>query len=132
MSCARLGSDGAGPSSMLFLDEVGAKPEGFDPEDGDDGVDIDLDDKPWIIAGLLECLVEKGCRVCWMLPEITCHIELRLLDFLTSRLDRELISHNVRASDLEERVNKVFLKPRDMLGVMEGLRREKVALEVRP
>ena len=37
----------------------------------------------------------------------------------------------MRVSDLEERVNEVFLKSRDMLGVMEGLRLEKVALEVR-
>jgi len=32
----------------------------------------------------------------------------------------------VRVSDLEERVNEMFLKSRDMLGVMEELRLEKV------
>ena len=50
----------------------------------------------------------------------------RVTRLLTFQLDRELISHNVRVSDLEERVNEMFLKSRDMLGVMEELRLEKV------
>ena len=38
------GSAGAGPSSVRCLDEHGMKPEGFDPEDGDKGAELDLDD----------------------------------------------------------------------------------------
>ena len=38
VSHARLDSDRAGPSGVRFLDEVGAKPEGSDLEDGDEGV----------------------------------------------------------------------------------------------
>ena len=38
------------------------------------------------------------------------------------KLDRELVSHNVMVSDLEKKVHEVFLKSRDMLEVIEGLR----------
>ena len=46
VSRAHLDSDGVGPSDVRFLDEAGAKPEGSNPKDGDEGVEIDLDDGP--------------------------------------------------------------------------------------
>ena len=58
-------------------------------------------------------------------------IELGLLDFLTFQLDRELISHNVMVSELEERVHKMFSKSAGMLEAMEELKRNKTAQEVR-
>ena len=45
---------------MRFLDEAGAKPEGSDPEDGDERVEIDLDDKP---GSLLDFLNARRRRV---------------------------------------------------------------------
>ena len=63
-----------------------------------------------------------------MLPRC---IELGLLNFLTSQLDRELISYNVMVSDLEKRAREVFSKSCDMLEVIEGLRQDKAALKVR-
>ena len=67
----------------------------------------------------------------WTLPGLPRYIELELLDFLTFQLDRELISHNVIMSDLEERMSEVFLKSHNMLEAMNGLRREKVDLQVK-
>ena len=40
------GSTGAGPSGMKSLEEPELRPEGSDPEDGDEGVELDLDDEP--------------------------------------------------------------------------------------
>jgi len=65
------------------------------------------------------------------LPRLLRCIELELLVFLTSQLDRQLIFHNVMVSNLEKRVYEVFLKSRDMLEVMEGLRHDKAALKIR-
>ena len=66
-----------------------------------------------------------------MLPGLSRRIELGLLDFLTSQLDRKLISHNVMVSDLEKRAREVFMKSCDMLEVIEGLWQDKAARKVR-
>jgi len=41
-----------------------------------------------------------------VIPGFSRHIELELLDFLTSQLDRELISHNVMVKDLKKRIDR--------------------------
>ena len=38
----------------------------------------------------------------------SCHIDLELLDLLTSQLDREIISHNVTVEDLKNKISGVF------------------------
>ena len=130
MSRARLDSDGAGSSGMRFLDKVGVNPEGSSPGD-DEGVEIDLDDEPESLMDFLNARRRRVAKSLYRtLPGLPRHIELELLDFLTFQLDRELISHNVIVSDLKERVSDVFLKSHDMLEGVDGLRREKVALEV--
>ena len=108
------------------------RPEGFDPEDGDEGVDLCLDDEP---GALLVFLNDRCKRVTkslyWTLRRLPRCIELGLLDFLTFQLDGELISHNVRVSTLKERVSRLLL---ELIGVrkeMEELRKDKATLEVR-
>ena len=110
VSRARLGSDGAGLSGLRFLNGAGAKTEGSDPEDGDEGVEIDLDDEPRLLLDFLNARQRRDAKSLYqMLPGLTRRIKLWLLDFLTFLLDRELISYNMRVSDLEERVNEMFL-----------------------
>ena len=57
-----------------------------------------------------------------MIPELSLHIELELLDLLTSQLDRELISHNVTVEDLRKMMGKVFQKGRELLEATAKLR----------
>ena len=45
MSRTHLGSAGASPSGVESLEELGLRLKGFDPEDGDEGVELDLDDE---------------------------------------------------------------------------------------
>ena len=45
MSRACLGSAGAGLSGVKFLEEPVLRHEGTDPEDGDEGVELDLEDE---------------------------------------------------------------------------------------
>ena len=42
MSLVRINSEGAGSSGVRLFEEA----EGFDPEGGDEGVEVDLDDEP--------------------------------------------------------------------------------------
>ena len=65
------------------------------------------------------------------LSGLPCRIELWLLDFLTFQLDRELISHNVIVSTLEEKMSEVFLESADKLEAIKELRNDKMALKVR-
>ena len=131
MSHVRLDSDRAGPSGVRFLDEAGVKPEGSDCEDGDERVEIDLDDEPRSLLDFLNVRRKKVAKSLYRtLLRLPRRIELKLHNFLPFQLDRELISHNVIVSDLKERVSDVFLKSHDMLEGVDGLRWEKVALEV--
>ena len=86
------------------LEEPGLRPEGSDPKDGDEGVELDLDDE---LGALLVFLNARRRRVVKSLyrtlSRLPCRIELGLLDFLIFQLDRELIFHNVMVSDLEKK-----------------------------
>ena len=108
------------------------RPEGSNPEDGDKGVELDLDDEP---GALLDFLNARRRRVAKSLFQtllgLPCRIELTVLNFLTLQLDRKLISHNVMVGDLEERVCEVFLKSSNMLEEMKKMRNDKLDLEVR-
>jgi len=46
----------------------------------------------------------------WGIPGLSRHVELKLLDLLTSQLDHELISHNVTVGDLQRMVDRVLEK----------------------
>ena len=59
-ACICSGSAGAGPSGARCLDEHGTRPEGFNPEDGDKGTELDLDDEPRV---LLEFLNARRRRI---------------------------------------------------------------------
>ena len=62
VSRARLSSDGVGPSCVKFLKKAGAKPEGSDPEGGDEGVEIDLDDEPRSLQDFLNAWRRKVAK----------------------------------------------------------------------
>jgi len=63
-----------------------------DPESGD-GVEINLDDEPRSLLDFLNAWRKKVTTSSFrVIPELSRHIELQLLDLLTSSLDRELIS----------------------------------------
>ena len=66
-----------------------------------------------------------------VIPGLSRHIELELLNLLTSQLDLELISHNVMVKNLKKRMGGVFQKGRELLEAMTELRQEKADLEVR-
>ena len=131
VSHAQLDSDGAGSSGVRFLDDVGAKLEGSTRGQRLEGGDRS-DDEPELLLNFLNAQQRRVAKSLYqMLPGLPCRIELELLDFFTFQLDREFIFHNVIVSDHEERVNKVFLQYHKMLEAIDGLRQEKVALEVR-
>jgi len=109
---------------------IRAELEGSDPEDDDEGVELDLDDDPEALLVFLNAWLRRVTKSLYRtLPGLPHGIELVLLDFLTSQLDRKLISHNVMVSDLEKKVPKVFSKSHDMLEVMEGLKQDKATLK---
>jgi len=56
-------------------------------------------------------------------------IELKLLNILTSQLDRELISHNMTMVGLRKSMDEVPQKGPELLMASALLRREKVELE---
>jgi len=83
---ARSSSDGVGPSGVKFLEEAGAKPEGSDPEGGDEGVDIDLDDEHESLLDFLNAWQRKDAKSSFrMIPGLPRRIELELLDLFISR-----------------------------------------------
>ena len=119
---ARLGFAGAGPSGVESFEGPGLRLEGSNPEDGDEEAELDHDDEPGVLLVFLNAKRRRVTKSLYRtLPDFPI-IELRLLYFLTSQLDHELISHNVTVSDLEKWVREVFLKLHDVLDVMEGLR----------
>ena len=56
-------------------------------------------------------------------------VRLKLLDLLTSQLDRELTSYNTIMNDLRQRVDRVLQKGHKLLDASSSLRKEKVELE---
>ena len=56
-------------------------------------------------------------------------VRLKLLDLLTSQLDRELTSYNTIMDGLRQRVDRVLQKGRKILDASSSLRKEKVELE---
>ena len=56
-------------------------------------------------------------------------VELELLDFLISQLDRALIAHNMIVAGHKKRVNGILKKGRELLKVSSSLRKDKVELE---
>ena len=56
-------------------------------------------------------------------------IELKLLDFLTSQLDLELIAHNTLVAEHKKRVDDVLKKDHELLEASSSSRKEKVELE---
>ena len=66
-----------------------------------------------------------------MIPGLSHHIKLELLNLLTSQLDHEFISHNITVEDLKKRMGGVFQKRRELLEATTELRQEKANLEVR-
>ena len=66
-----------------------------------------------------------------MVPGLSRHIELELLDLLTSQLDHKLISHNVMVKNLKKKMGEVFQKGRELLEVTAKLRQKKANIEVR-
>ena len=97
MSRACLGSAGAGPSGVESLEYPGLRLEGFDLEDGDEGVELDLDDEPETLLIFLNARRQSAKSLYRTLPGLPRRIKLGLLDFLTSKLDRELSSHDIDA-----------------------------------
>jgi len=63
------------------------------------------------------------------IPGLFRPLELKLLNLLTSQLDRELISHNMTAAGLRKRVNGVLQKGRELLEASSSLKSEKIDLE---
>ena len=95
-------------------------------------MEIDLDNEPESLLDSLNVWREKVVAGSfWGIPGLSCHVELKLLDLLTSQLDRELISHNVNVGDLKRKMGEIFQKGHELLEALAELRREKVDLKVR-
>ena len=83
---ALLSFDGADPSGVKFLEEAGAKPKGSDPEGGDEGVDINLDEEHESLLDFLNAWQRKVAKSSFrMIPGLPRRIELELLDLFISR-----------------------------------------------
>ena len=63
------------------------------------------------------------------IPGLSRSVELKLLDLLTSQLNRELISQNMTMAGLMKRADGVLQKRRELLEASASLRGEKVDLE---
>jgi len=48
-----MGFTWAGPSGVKFLREPGLRPEVSDPEDGDEGLELNLDNEPGVLLVFL-------------------------------------------------------------------------------
>ena len=66
------------------------------------------------------------------IPELSHSVELKLLDILTSQLDRKLISHNTIMVGHKKRVDDILQKGRELLEASSSLRRMKIELEETP
>ena len=84
---------------------------------------IELDDELGSLLDSLNALAGESSR--GELPGfhgLSRPIELKLLDLLTSQLDRELISYNMVMASLEKRVDGVFQKGYELLVMSDSLR----------
>ena len=63
------------------------------------------------------------------IPALSHSVKLKLLNLLTSQLDRELTSYNTIMDGLKQRVDKVLQKGRKLLDASSSLRKKKVELE---
>ena len=88
MSVTCIYSDRAGSSGVKLSKE----PKGFDPEGGDEGVEINLDDELESLLDFLNAWRKVAASSFWVIPGLSRHMKLELLDLLTSQLDQELIS----------------------------------------
>ena len=127
MSPACMNSNEAGSSEV----KLSREDEGFDPEGENARVEIDMDNEPKSLLDSLNTWWEIVADPFKGIPGLFRHVELKLLDLLTSQLDHELISHNVTVEDLKKRMGGVFQKRRELLEATIELRQEKANLEVR-
>ena len=78
------GSTGAGLSGAMCLEEPGMRPEGCDPEDGDEVMELDLNDEPRVLLDFLNARRRKVAKSLFWTPlGLPRRIELVVLDFLT-------------------------------------------------
>ena len=74
-------------------------------------MEIDLDDEPRLLLDSLNAWQEKVVvGELSGIPGLSCSVELKLLNFFTSQLDRELISHNTIMTSHKKRVDDIFQK----------------------
>ena len=71
-------------------------------------MEIDLDDKLGSLLDFHAWRKKVAVSLFRVTPRLSSHIELELLDLLTSQLDREHISHNVMVEDLRKKIGGVF------------------------
>ena len=65
------------------------------------------------------------------IPGLLFHVEIKLLDLLTSQRECELVSHNVIAANLQRRIDRVLEQGHELLEASAKLREEKLDLEVK-
>ena len=118
MSPACMNSNGAGSSEV----KLSREDEGFDPEGENARVEIDMDDEPRSLLDSLNTWREVVADPFQGIPGLFRHVELKLLDLLTSQLDRELISDNATVGDLKRRMSGVFQRGRELLEASAELR----------
>ena len=87
-------------------------------------VEIDLDDEPGSLLDFLNAWWKVAASSFWVIPGLSRHVELKLLDLLTSQLYRELISHNVRVKD-KKMTDRVFQKGHELLEATAELRQRR-------
>ena len=67
-------------------------------------MEVDLDDEPGSLLDFVNAWRKKVATSSFrVIPGLSYHIELELLDLLISQLDHELISHNVTVEDSKRR-----------------------------
>jgi len=123
---ARIGFDKVGTSG----EEPPVEVKGSGPGKRDKEVEIDMVDEPGSLLDSLNAWREKVAM--GKLPGIhrlSRPIEHKLLDLLTSQLDRELISHNMIVAGLKKKADGVLRKWLELLVVSASLKGEKVELE---
>jgi len=72
MSLACINSDGAGSSRVRLSEEA----EVFDPEGGDEKVEVDLDDEPGSLLDFLNAWRKVAASSFWVIHGLSLHIEL--------------------------------------------------------
>ena len=71
-------------------------------------MEIDLNNEPGSLLDFLNAWRKVVASSFQVILWLSRHIELELLDLLTSQLDRELISHNVTMQDLKKKMGGVL------------------------